>query len=58
MGRWPWKMNPFNPHRDAPPEKVSGIPAVAPRQRLSVAVGLMGVDQRGVVGFELLTAGR
>lgn len=40
FGDSPWKMNPFNPHRDTPPEKVPGIPAVAPRQRLSVAVGL------------------
>lgn len=40
FGTSSWKMIPFNPHRDTPPEKIPGMPPVAPGHHLPVAVGL------------------
>lgn len=40
FGASSWKFVAFNPHRDTPAEKVPGLPAVEPGQRLRVAVGL------------------
>ncbi|OBG21592.1 hypothetical protein A5768_26175 [Mycolicibacterium fortuitum] len=41
FGSAPWEFLPFNPHRDTPEGKTTGMPAVEPRQRLAVAVGLI-----------------
>jgi hypothetical protein len=40
FGGSPWNGISFNPHRDTPPEKIPGMPVVAPGRYLDVAVGL------------------
>ncbi len=44
FGASPWKCIPFNPHRDTPPGKGPGMPALAPGQHLPVTVGLADSD--------------
>jgi hypothetical protein len=49
FGDSPWDYVPFNPHVDTPPGTRPGIPAVAPRQHLTVQIGLAGIDRTPVL---------
>ncbi|BBX30462.1 hypothetical protein GCM10009632_05920 [Mycolicibacterium alvei] len=54
FGSAPWEFLPFNPHRDTPHGKTPGMPAVEPRHRLAIPVGLISGGEAPVLAIRMV----